>query len=106
AIDANIAGGEAKPTEVINEGLSQGVREGNHQTYLALAQAYYFSDQPEPAIEADRKAAPLAENGETFLNRARVLYGEGREAEAAEAARQAIAKGVRNEQDARRIIGN
>ncbi len=106
AMHLNNEGGEAKAIEVINEGLSKGVLEGNHQTYLALAQAYYFSDQPEPAIDAYRKAAPLADNGETFLNLARVLYGEGREAEAAEAARQAIAKGVRNEQDARRIIGN
>ena len=106
AMHLNNEGGEAKAIEVINEGLSKGVLEGNHQTYLALAQAYYFSDQPDPAIDAYRKAAPLAEDGETFLNLARVLYGEGREAEAAEAARQAIAKGVRNEQDARRIIGN
>ena len=106
AMHLNSEGGEARAIEVINEGLQKGVLESNHQTYLALAQAYYFSDQVEPAIEAYRKAAPLADDGETYLNLARVLYGEGREAEAAEAARQALAKGVRNEQDARRIIGN
>lgn len=106
AMHLNNEGGEARAIEVINEGIEKGVLETNHQTYLALAQAYYFSDQVEPAIEAYRKAAPLDEDGETFLNLARVLYGEGREAEAAEAARQALSKGVANEQDARRIIGN
>lgn len=106
AMYLNQDGGESKAIAVINEGLEKGVLEQNHQTYLALGQAYYFSDQPDPAIEAYRKAAPLAADGETWLNLARVLYGEGREAEAADAARQALQKGVRNEQDARRIIGN
>src|SRR5690606_5914757 len=106
AMHLNAEGGEAAAIEVINEGLEKGVLEPNHQTYLALAQAYYFSDQVAPAIEAYRKAAPLDDDGETWLNLARVLYGEGQEAEAAEAARQALSKGVRNEQDARRIIGN
>ena len=106
AMHLNSDGGEAAAIEVINEGLEKGILEPNHQTYLALGQAYYFSDQAGPAIEAYRKAAPLASDGETWLNLARVLYGEGREAEAAEAARQALEKGVRNAQDARRIIGN
>lgn len=106
AMHLNAEGGEAAAIAVINEGLEKGVLEPNHQTYLALAQAYYFSDQVAPAIEAYRKAAPLDDDGETWLNLARVLYGEGQEAEAAEAARQALSKGVRNEQDARRIIGN
>lgn len=106
AMYLNMDGGEARAIEVINEGLEKGVLEENHQTYLALAQAYYFSEQVEPAIEAYRKAAPLADTGETYLNLARLLYGEGREAEAAEAARQALAKGVNNPTDANRIIGN
>ena len=106
ALHLNTDGGEAAAIQVINEGLEKGVLEANHQSYLALAQAYYFSDQVEPAIQAYRQAAPLGNDGETWLNLARVLYGEGREAEAAEAAREALAKGVRNEQDARRIIGN
>lgn len=106
ALHLNRDDGEAQAIAVINEGLERGVLEENHQTYVALAQAYYFSDQIEPAVEAYRKAAPLADNGETYLNLARVLYGEGREQEAAEAARQALEKGVNNDQDARRIIGN
>lgn len=106
ALHLNTDGGEAAAIAVINEGLEKGVLESNHQTYVALAQAHYFSDQVEPAIEAYRKAAPLDSSGETYLNLARVLYGEGREAEAADAARQALDKGVRRPEDARRMIGN
>ena len=106
AMHLNRDGGEAAAIAVINEGLEKGVLEENHQTYLALGQAYYFSDQADPAIDAYRKAAPLDDDGETWLNLARVLYGEGREGEAADAARQALEMGVRNAEDARRIIGN
>ena len=106
AMHLNRDGGEAAAIAVINEGLEKGILEESHQTYLALGQAYYFSDQADPAIEAYRKAAPLDDDGETWLNLARVLYGEGREGEAADAARQALEMGVRNAEDAQRIIGN
>ncbi len=95
---------EREAIAVINEGLEKGVLQGDHRTYVALAQAYYFSDQVGPAIEAYRKAAPLAPDGEAYLNLARVLHGEGRLPEAKEAARKALDKGVRSPQDANRIL--
>lgn len=97
-------GGEARAIEVINDGLAKGVLEENHQTYLALGQAYYFSDQPGPAIEAYQKAAPLSSDGETYLNLAKILVGEDRVPEAKQAAQQALDKGVRNPEEARRLI--
>jgi len=99
--------GENKEREaiaVINEGLQKGILKEDYRTMAALGQAYYFSDQSAAAIDAWRKAAPLAENGETYLNLARVLNEEGRAAEAKEAARQAIAKGLKSNVDADRII--
>src|SRR5699024_9258474 len=54
AMHLNRDGGEAAAIAVINEGLEKGILEESHQTYLALGQAYYFSDQAEPAIEAYR----------------------------------------------------
>lgn len=95
----------AQGIAVINEGLSKGVLKPDYETYKALAQAYWFSEQPQQAIEAFQKAAPLAPDGETYLNLARALNNEGRTAEAKEAARQALAKGVSKPEDANRIIG-
>ena len=100
----NMDGQEAKAAEVINDGIQKGVLKPDHQSYLAQAQAYYFSDQIAPAIQAYEKAAPLDDNGETYLNLAKVLWQEGRIGEAKEAARQAKAKGLDNPKDADQII--
>lgn len=100
----NTDGQEKQAISVINEGLQKGVLKGDYQTYLALAQSYYFTDQPGPAIEAYRKAAPLSTNGEAYLNLARLLWQEDRIPEAKEAARQAQAKGVKNPADVKKIL--
>lgn len=101
---ANMEGKEKEVTGVIKEGLDKGVLKPDFQTYLALGQSYYFSDQMPQAIEAYRKAAPMAPDGETYLNLAKILWQEDRIPEAKEAARQAVAKGVKKPDDARKIL--
>lgn len=100
----NMDGKEKEAIGVINEGLQKGVLKPDYQSYLALAQAYYFSDQFGPAIDAYKKAAPMGPDGEAYLNLARVLWQEDRIPEAKEAARQAVAKGVKKPDDAKKII--
>lgn len=100
----NMDGKEREAIAVINEGLEKGVLKPEFKVYLALAQAYYFSDQPGPAIEAYRKAAPLDDDGETWLNLARLLWQEDRIPEAKQAAQQALAKGLKKPEDARKIL--
>jgi tetratricopeptide (TPR) repeat protein len=97
-------GKEKEAISVINDGMQKGVLKPDYQTYLALAQAYYFSDQAAPAIDAYKKAAPLGPDGETYLNLAKVLWQEDRIPEAKEAAKQAIAKGVKKPDDAKKIL--
>ena len=46
----------------------------------------------------------MSKDGETYLNLARVLWQEGRVPEAKQAAQQALAKGVKKPEDARKII--
>lgn len=100
----NLDGKEKQAAGVINDGIAKGILKPDFQTYLALAQSYYFSDQVGPSIDAYRKAAPLAPDGEAYLNLARVLWQEDRIAEAREAAKQAIAKGVKKPEDAKKIL--
>ena len=95
---------EAKSIAVINEGLTKGVLKADFNTHLALAQAYYFSDNYPQAIEAYKKAAPLAKDGETYLNLAKVLWQSDRVAEAKDAARQAKAKGLKKPADADKVL--
>lgn len=101
---ANMDGKEKEVISVINDGLQKGVLKPDHQTYLALAQSYYYSDQIAPAIEAWKKAAPLAQDGETYLNLAKVLYQEDRVAEAKQAAKSALEKGVKKPDEAKKIV--
>jgi len=89
---------------VIQEGLQKGALKEDFDTMNSLAQAYWFSGQSDQAIAAYRKAAPLAPNGETYLNLARALLNEGHMAEARQAAQQALDKGVRNPADAKKIL--
>ncbi|WP_024868398.1 tetratricopeptide repeat protein [Pseudoxanthomonas suwonensis] len=101
---ANMDGREKDVIAVINEGVQKGVLKQDYQTYVALAQSYYYSEQIPQAIDAWQKAAPLSKDGETYLNLARVLWQEGRVPEAKQAAQQALAKGVKKPEDARKII--
>ncbi|WP_374500710.1 tetratricopeptide repeat protein [Pseudoxanthomonas sp.] len=101
---ANMEGKEKDVISVVNEGLQKGVVKPDYQTYLALAQAYYYSEQIPQAIEAWQKAAPLSKDGETYLNLARVLWQEGRVPEAKVAARAALDKGLKKPDDAKKII--
>lgn len=100
----NMEGREAEAIAVIEEGLAKGILQPNYEAYVALAQSYYFSEQDEKAIEAYRKAAPLDDDGETYLNLARVLWQADRIGEAKQAAQQALDKGLRDPADARKIL--
>ena len=101
---ANLDGKEKEVIAVINDGLQKGVLKPDQQTYLALAQSYYYSDQIAPAIEAWRKAAPLSKDGETYLNLAKVLWQEDRIPEAKQAAKAALDKGLKKPEEAKKII--
>ena len=63
-----------------------------HETYSLLGQAYYFSDQMDPATRLTGGAL-LAPDGEAYLNLPRPLWAEGRIPEAKQAAQQASTKG-------------
>jgi tetratricopeptide (TPR) repeat protein len=105
ALYLNSEGKEAQGIAVIEEGMAKGILPPSAETYNALAQAYYFTDNLEKSIDAYKKAAPLAKDGETSLNLARVLTNEERYAEAKAAAQDAIKKGVKKPGDAWMVIG-
>ena len=97
-------GKEKQVVEVVNDGLKKGVLKPDYNSYISLAQAYYYSEQIGPAIDAYKKAAPLDNDGETYLNLARLFWQENRIPEAKEAAKQALAKGIKKPEDAKKIM--
>jgi tetratricopeptide (TPR) repeat protein len=100
----NMDGKESQAIAVIEEGLSKGVLKPNHEVYLALAQSYYYTENDAKAIEFYGKAAPLDDDGDTYLNLARVLWQADRIADAKRAAQQALDKGIGNPEEARKIL--
>jgi tetratricopeptide (TPR) repeat protein len=104
ALYLNSENGERDAAAVLEEGLAKGVLKGDHKTYTSLAQAYYFSDQHGKAIEYYQKAAPLDDDGETYLNLAKVLSNDGRDAEAKAAAQKALDKGLSKPDEARKLL--
>ncbi|AAF82820.1 TPR domain protein, component of TonB system [Xylella fastidiosa] len=104
SIYANTDNKEKDVINVINEGMSKGILKPDYQTYLALAQSYYYTDQITQAIENWKKAAPLSNDGETYLNLAKVLFQHGRLAEAQQAAQKALSKGIKKPEEAKKMI--
>jgi len=100
----NMEGKEREVIAVINEGLEKGILKRDLSTLGALAQAAYFSEDMPLAIATYREAADLDPKGETGLNYAKVLSGEARDAEARDAAKAALAKGVAKPGDAWLVI--
>lgn len=100
----NMDGKESEAIAVINDGLAKGILKPSHEVYLALAQSYYFSKDDAKAIEFYGKAAPLGDDGDTYLNLAKVLWQAGRIGEAKRAAQQALDKGLDNPAEARKIL--
>lgn len=105
-IYANIEGKEMQAVEVIKEGLEKGLLKPGQEVYTVMAQTYYFADRIPEAIDNFKKAAEYADNGESALNLARVLFNADRFAEAKAAANEALQKGVRRPGDAWMILGN
>ncbi|QIL19461.1 hypothetical protein [Thermomonas sp. HDW16] len=93
--------------KVIEEGLSKGILQAGPdlaRDYQVLAQNAYVDDKIALATELYGKAAPMAADGEAYLNLAKVLEYSGKKAEAKAAAQKALDKGVKKPEDAKRIL--
>lgn len=100
----NMDGKEKDVIAVIEEGLAKGLLKRDLQTLGALAQAAYFAEDMPKAIATYKEAAALDPKGETGLNYAKVLSGEGMDVEARDAAKAALAKGVAKPGEAWMVI--
>ena len=92
---------------VMEAGTSKGIIEAGPQLakdYMVLAQNAYAEDNLPLAVEMYKKAAPIAADGEAYLNLAKVLDMSGKKAEAKTAAQKALDKGVKKPEDAKGIL--
>lgn len=93
--------------KVIDDGVAKGILQQDAdlaRDYQILAQNAYMDDKIPQAIELYKLAAPLAADGEAYLNLAKVLDYADRKAEAKAAAKQALEKGIKKPEEANRIL--
>lgn len=93
--------------KVIDDGVAKGVLEAGPdlaRDYQILAQNAYADDKIALAIDLYGKAAPMAADGEAYLNLAKVLEYSGKKAEAKAAAQKALDKGIKKPDEARSIL--
>lgn len=104
------AGMRNKETEtiaVLEEGLGKSILKPSANNYNVLAEAYYYSDVDNnilKAIENWKKAASLSKDGVPYLNLAIVQCQEQMWAACKESAKNALAKGGVNPNDAKTQI--
>ena len=92
---------------VIDDGVAKGILQSGPELardYQVLAQNAYADDKIALALDLYTKAAPMAADGEAYLNLAKVLEYSGKKAEAKAAAQAALDKGVKKPDEAKGIL--
>lgn len=93
--------------DVMVAGTSKGILEAGAplaKDYMVLAQNAYAEDNIPMAIEMYSLAAPMAADGEAYLNLAKVLEYGGKKADAKAAAQKGLDKGLKKPEEAKRIL--
>lgn len=92
----------------IDDGVAKGIIQASPELardLMVLAQKAYYNGNDAEAVALYRRAAPMAADGEASLNLAKILHDQDKTEEARAAARAALDKGVKEPEDARRILG-
>lgn len=93
--------------KVMDDGAAKGILQSGPELakdYMVLAQNAYVDDKIPQAIALYGKAAPMAADGEAYLNLAKVLEYAGKKADAKAAAQKALDKGVKKPEEAKAIL--
>ena len=95
--------------KVIEDGVAKGIlKDGPDlaKDYMILGQNAYFTGSDSDAITFYGKAAPMAADGEAYLNMAMILRDQGKTAESKAAAQKALDKGIKKPAEAKEILAN
>lgn len=106
-VPAITSGKLEEAVKLIDDGIAKGLVKPSPELsrdYAFIAQSAYAQHKTALAIDMFRRAAPMAADGEVWLNLARVYSNEKKIPEAKDAARHAIAQGLVKPDDAKKII--
>ena len=103
---ANIEGHDKDAMALIDEGLQKGILKPSYEMYAFQGRSYYEAEQSAKAIEAWSKAAPLAKDGEMYLNLGKLQAQNEKWAEAKVSAKSALDKGVKKQGEAWQVLAS
>lgn len=95
--------------KVIEEGAAKNILKPGPDlatAYSLLGQNAYYNGSDADALNFYGKAAPMAKDGEAYLNVAKIYRAQGKTADAKAAAQKAIDKGLKKPQEAKEILGD
>ncbi len=82
--------------KTLEEGMSKGVVSASYENYKLLGDAAYIGEQPGKAIDAYKKAMPMAKDGEAAVRAGQLLLSESKYSQAKDMLQQGIDKGVQH----------
>lgn len=98
--------GWKRAAAVLKDGVDKGILPKDQdlgKAWSVVANQAFFDDDLDAAAKYYAEAAPLMPDGETWLNLAKVYNNQGKTTEQRAAAKQALAKGVKNTAEAQRL---
>jgi predicted Zn-dependent protease len=100
----SMEGREKDTLALIDEGLKKGILQPSYNMYAVQGRIYFQNEDLPKALDAWSKGAPLAKDGEMYLNVAKLQLDGDHYAAAKEAALQAKAKGVKRQGDIYQVL--
>lgn len=94
----------AKAVQTLEDGMSKGIVPSSYDNYKLLGDANYVAGNDSKAIEAYKKAIPMATDGEAALRAGQLLASENKFSEARTLIQQGIAKGVKHQGSAYMLL--
>jgi len=94
----------AKAVQTLEDGMGKGIITSSYDNYKLLGDANYVAGNDSKAIEAYKKAMPMATDGEAALRAGQLLASENKFSEARPLIQQGIAKGVKHQGSAYMLL--
>jgi tetratricopeptide (TPR) repeat protein len=94
----------AKAVQTLEEGMSKGIVPSSYDNYKLIGDANYVAGNDSKAIEAYKKAIPMATDGEAAIRAGQLLASENKFSEARTLIQQGIAKGVKHQGSAYMLL--
>ncbi len=102
--DADPKSNAVKAAQTLDEGMTKGIIPSTYDNYKLLGDANYMAGSESKAVEAYKKAVPMATDGEAAIRAGQLLVTQNKYSEARLLIKQGIDKGVKHKGSAYMLL--